>query len=123
MEIKAAVIDELKKTFRPEFINRLDDIIVFRKLSEEDVEKIADRMLATLAGRLNDMEIDVTFEPSVAKTVAKHGFDPVYGARPIRRAIQSEIEDRLSEKILEGEVRAGDSITVSYDDELKISKK
>jgi ATPases with chaperone activity, ATP-binding subunit len=122
-EIKAAVIDELKKTFRPEFINRLDDIIVFRKLSEEDVEKIADRMLATLAGRLNDMEIDVTFEPSVAKTVAKHGFDPVYGARPIRRAIQSEIEDRLSEKILEGEVRAGDSITVSYDDELKISKK
>ena len=121
--IKAAVMTELKNTFRPEFINRLDDIIVFRKLSEEDVEQIAGRMLRTLAKRINEMEIDVTFEPSVAKTIAKHGFDPVYGARPIRRAIQSEIEDRLSEKILEGEVRPGDSISVSYDDELKISKK
>ena len=112
-----------KNTFRPEFINRLDDIIVFRKLSEEDVEQIADRMLKTLGKRINEMEIDVTFEPSVAKTIAKHGFDPVYGARPIRRAIQSEIEDRLSEKILEGEVRPGDSISVSYDDELTINKK
>ena len=121
--IKAAVIGELKNTFRPEFINRLDDIIVFRKLSEEDVEQIAGRMLKTLAKRINEMEIDVTFEPSVAKTIAKHGFDPVYGARPIRRAIQSEIEDRLSEKILEGEVRPGDSISVSYDDEFRISKK
>ena len=123
--IKTAVMGELKTTFRPEFINRLDDIIVFRKLSEEDVEQIADRMLKTLAKRINEMEIDVTFEPSVAKTIAKHGFDPVYGARPIRRAIQSEIEDRLSEKILEGEVRPGDSISVSYenDNELKISKK
>ena len=116
-------MNELKNTFRPEFINRLDDIIVFRKLSEEDVEQIADRMLKTLAKRINEMEIDVTFEPSVAKTIAKHGFDPVYGARPIRRAIQSEIEDRLSEKILEGEVRPGDSISVSYDDELTINKK
>ena len=121
--IKTAVMNELKNTFRPEFINRLDDIIVFRKLSEEDVEQIADRMLKTLAKRINEMEIDVTFEPSVAKTIAKHGFDPVYGARPIRRAIQSEIEDRLSEKILEGEVRPGDSISVSYDDELTINKK
>ncbi len=121
--IKSAVMDELKKTFRPEFINRLDDIIVFRKLSEEDVEQIAGRMLTTLEKRLRDMEIDVTFDPGVAKTIARHGFDPVYGARPIRRAIQSEIEDRLSEMILEGRIKAGDSITVSYDDELVISPK
>ena len=122
-DIKAAVMNELKNTFRPEFINRLDDIIVFRKLSEEDVEQIADRMLQALAKRIRDMEIDVEFEPSVARTIAKHGFDPVYGARPIRRAIQSEIEDRLSEKILEGEVKPGDSIKVSYDGELAIMKK
>ena len=121
--IKAAVMNELKNTFRPEFINRLDDIIVFRKLSEEDVEQIADRMLQALAKRIRDMEIDVEFEPSVARTIAKHGFDPVYGARPIRRAIQSEIEDRLSERILEGEVKPGDSIKVSYDGELAIMKK
>ena len=122
-DIKAAVMNELKNTFRPEFINRLDDIIVFRKLSEEDVEQIADRMLQALAKRIRDMEIDVEFEPSVARTIAKHGFDAVYGARPIRRAIQSEIEDRLSEKILEGEVKPGDSIKVSYDGELAIMKK
>ncbi len=122
-DIKAAVMSELKNTFRPEFINRLDDIIVFRKLSEEDVEQIAERMLGTLAKRIRDMDIEVEFEPSVAKAIAKHGFDPVYGARPIRRAIQSEIEDKLSEKVLEGQVRPGDSIIVSYDDELKISKK
>ena len=121
--IKSAVMSELKNTFRPEFINRLDDIIVFRKLSEEDVEQIAERMLHTLAKRIRDMEIDVEFDPSVAKTIAKHGFDPVYGARPIRRAIQSEIEDKLSEKILEGEVRPGDSIKVSYGDQLEIIKK
>ena len=131
--IKTAVIGELKNTFRPEFINRLDDVIVFRKLSEDDVEQIAARMLDNLAKRINEMEIDVVFEPSVAKTIAKHGFDPVYGARPIRRAIQSEIEDRLSEKILEGEIKPGDSISVSYDstnhdseghgEELKISKR
>ena len=95
---------------------------MFRKLSEEDVEQIAGRMLDNLAKRINEMEIDVAFDPSVAKTIAKHGFDPVYGARPIRRAIQSEIEDRLSEKILEGEIKAGDSISVSYGDELKITK-
>ena len=122
--IKESVMEEVKNAFRPEFINRLDDIIVFRKLSEADVEQIAEKMLASLAQRTKEMEIDVTFDKSVAKTIAKHGFDPVYGARPIRRAIQSEIEDKLSEKILDGTVKAGESITVSFKhDEMKIDKK
>ena len=121
--IKEAVMEELKNTFRPEFINRLDDIIVFRKLSEADVEQIADKMLQSLVKRMENMDITVTFDKSVAKTIAKHGFDPVYGARPIRRAIQSEIEDKLSEKILEGAVKAGESIKVSFrHDEMKIDK-
>ena len=114
--IKASVMEEVKNTFRPEFINRLDDIIVFRKLSESDVALIAERMLASLAKRVNDMSIEVEFDKSVVDTVAKHGFDPVYGARPIRRAIQSEIEDKLSEKILDGTVKAGESIKVSFRD-------
>lgn len=109
-------MEEVKNTFRPEFINRLDDIIVFRKLSESDVALIAERMLASLAKRVNDMSIEVEFDKSVVDTVAKHGFDPVYGARPIRRAIQSEIEDKLSEKILDGTVKAGESIKVSFRD-------
>ncbi len=122
--IKEAVMEEVKNAFRPEFINRLDDIIVFRKLSEADVEQIAEKMLDSLAVRTKEMGIDVTFDKSVAKTIAKHGFDPVYGARPIRRAIQSEIEDKLSEKILDGTVKAGERITVSFKhDEMKIDKK
>lgn len=121
--IKASVMEELKNTFRPEFINRLDDIIVFRKLSEDDVALIAERMLASLAKRMEDMNITVTFDKSAVQTVAKHGFDPVYGARPIRRAIQSEIEDPLSEKILDGTVKAGESITVSFDgNEMKVAR-
>lgn len=120
--IKASVMEELKNTFRPEFINRLDDIIVFRKLSEEDVALISERMLNSLAKRMNEMNITVEFDKSVVQTVAKHGFDPVYGARPIRRAIQSEIEDQLSEKILDGTVKAGESIKVSFEgDEMKVS--
>ncbi len=122
--IKASVMEELKNTFRPEFINRLDDIIVFRKLSESDVELIAERMLKSLTKRMVDMNINVEFDKSVAQTVSKHGFDPVYGARPIRRAIQSEIEDKLSEKILDGTVKAGESIKVSFDgDDMKIEKR
>ena len=122
--IKAAVMEELKETFRPEFINRLDDIIVFRKLSEEDVEQIAEKMLGSLATRMKEMNIDVTFDKSVAKTISEHGFDPVYGARPIRRAIQSEIEDQLSEKILDGTVKAGERIEVGFEnDQMKITRK
>lgn len=122
--IKESVMEELKNTFRPEFINRLDDIIVFRKLSEEDVELIAERMLKSLKARMSDMNINVEFDRSVAHTIGKHGFDPVYGARPIRRAIQSEIEDKLSEKILDGTVKAGESIKVSFEgDEMKIDRK
>ena len=121
--IRSAVMEEVKEAFRPEFINRLDDIIVFRKLSEEDVEQIAEKMLSSLVARMKDMNIDVTFDRSVAATVSRHGFDPVYGARPIRRAIQSEIEDKLSEKILDGTIKAGQRVTVRFEgDEMKIDQ-
>lgn len=105
---------ELKKTFRPEFLNRVDDIIVFRQLTKEDIHEIARRMLTSLDKRLKDMDITVQVTDAAVEAIAAEGFDPVYGARPLRRAIQSRIEDPLAEKLLEGAFQAGDSVTVDY---------
>ncbi len=102
--IHDAVMGELKKAFRPEFLNRVDEIIVFNQLTKEEIHEIASRMLRKTAERLKDMEIEMSFSPEVVADVADAGFDPVYGARPLRRAIQSKVEDRLSEQILDGTV-------------------
>ena len=107
---KDLVLAELKKTFRPEFLNRVDDIIVFSKLSEEEIEKIAEKLLENLKGRLKNLNIGFSWDQSVTKALAKKGFDEVYGARPLRREIQNRIEDILSEKILEGAVKNGDNV-------------
>ncbi len=106
-KIYEAVMGELKKAFRPEFLNRVDDIIVFRQLKTEDIEEIARRMLAVLAKRVAEMDINITFAEDAVKKITEAGFDPVYGARPLRRAIQTKIEDRLSELMLEGKLSAG----------------
>jgi len=105
--IKDEVLGELKKEFRPEMLNRIDDIIVFRKLSQNDIFEIAKRMLKVLKKRLSDLGIEIEFTDSAISAVADAGFDDVYGARPLRRAIQSKIEDLLSEKMLEGAIKAG----------------
>jgi len=115
-DIKATVLGELKKTFRPEFINRVDDTIVFTKLSKEEIAEIAGKMLNGLVKRLEKIGINATFENSVKEKMAEEGFDAVYGARPLRRAIQTKIEDALSEKLLNGEIKSGDTITCKYDD-------
>ena len=120
---KELVIAELKKEFRPEFLNRLDDIIVFHKLTEENILQIAKNMLEGLSKRAKDMNVDVCFDESVAKQVAKVGFDPVYGARPLRRAIQNEVEDMLSEKLLDGSVNKGDRVKISFNDGKFITEK
>lgn len=109
-EIKKMVLNELKGEFRPEFLNRVDDIIVFHKLTQENICEIASRMLKNLAQRLSDINISVNFDESAIKTVADQGFDDVYGARPLRRAIQSGIEDALSEQMLEGKIKSGDKV-------------
>ena len=109
-QIKSEVLGELRRTFKPEFLNRVDDIIVFHKLTKEDINKIAGKMLATLSKRVAGMDVRLTFEDSAVSQVAKEGFDDVYGARPLRRSIQSQIEDRLSEEMLEGRIKAGDQI-------------
>jgi len=114
-QIKSLIMDELKKAFRPEFLNRLDDIIIFHKLSREDILKIAYNMLEGLSKRSETLGISVEFDSSVAERVAEVGFDAVYGARPLRRAIQSNVEDALSEKILEGEISKGDKVKFVFE--------
>lgn len=112
--MRLAVSDELKNNFRPEFLNRIDDTIVFHQLSEEDIVKIVDLMVASVDARLRDMDMGIELTPAAKAEIAKRGYDPVYGARPLRRVIQREVEDNLSEKILYGEVLAGQIVVVDY---------
>ena len=116
-KIKEKVMDEVKRAFKPEFLNRIDDIIVFDRLTEDNIMDIARLMLKSLAERLKANDITVTFSDEAVGKIAKSGFDPVYGARPLRRAIQNEIEDMLSDEIIGGSVKSGDSVTVDVKDD------
>ena len=116
-DIKDAVMGELKKCFRPEFLNRVDDIIVFEQLNKDDIKEIARRMLKTLRNRVHDMGIELDFDDSAIEKIADEGFDPVYGARPLRRAIQSEIEDKLSEEMLDGKITSGNKYICKHTDD------
>jgi ATP-dependent Clp protease ATP-binding subunit ClpC len=110
--MKNRVTDELKQHFRPEFLNRIDDIIVFHQLSEEEIVTIVDIMLTRVDGQLRNKDMGLEVTPAGKALLAKRGWDPVLGARPLRRTIQREIEDSLSEKILFGEIRPGQIIIV-----------
>ncbi len=114
--IKEIVLDELKKVFKPEFINRVDDIIVFNKLKHDDIKKIAGNMLDALAQRLKAMDITLEFTEAAKDKLADEGFDDTYGARPLRRTIRSKIEDAVSEKILDGSIAKGDKAVCDFVD-------
>ena len=105
----------LRRSFKPEFLNRVDDIIVFSKLSRDEIKQIAGNMLKTLSKRLEAMDINLTFSEQACDKLAEEGFDDVYGARPLRRTIQSKIEDVVSEKILDGSIKKGDSVECTYE--------
>ena len=111
------VMQALKSTFRPEFLNRLDDIVVFNRLSVDDIKKIASIMLLEVGKRINEIGVNITFDDSVIEYVSNKGFDKVYGARPLRRAITSLIEDAFSEAMLEGKIKVGDTLTAKVVDE------
>ena len=113
---KDLVMGELKALFRPEFLNRVDDIIVFHKLTKEDTGKIATKMLKVLGKKLEDMDIAMHFTDAAVEAVAEKGYDPNYGARPLRRVIQSQVEDPISEKMLEGAVTANKTYRCDYVD-------
>ncbi|NSJ91290.1 ATP-dependent Clp protease ATP-binding subunit [Clostridium cochlearium] len=116
-QMKENVMEELKRSFRPEFLNRIDDIIVFHKLKEEDLEKIVSLMLDSVTERLKSQNIDISFDKKSQKFLAKEGFDTVYGARPLRRTITKTVEDKLAEEILKGSIEKGDKVLVSVDKE------
>lgn len=109
--IKSRLMDELRRTFRPEFLNRVDDVIVFRPLTSEDLRAIVDLELAKVAERVREQGYAVEFSAGVKELLAREGYDPKFGARPLRRAIQRFVEDPLSEELLSGSVHPGDLIT------------
>ena len=110
------MMNALKGTFRPEFLNRIDDIIIFNSLEQADIERIAALMLSDVGKRIEDLNIPITFHPSVAQLLAKEGFDPTYGARPLRRAVVRMVEDAFSTEMLEGKIKAGDRIEARAED-------
>ncbi|MET9210354.1 MULTISPECIES: ATP-dependent Clp protease ATP-binding subunit [unclassified Nocardia] len=113
--MKLKVNDELKKHFRPEFLNRIDDVIVFHQLTSEQIVMMVDLMIGRVAKQLKNKDMGIELTEQAKSLLAKRGFDPVLGARPLRRTIQREIEDQLSEKILFGEIGAGQTITVDVE--------
>ena len=122
-DMKDNVMGELKRTFRPEFLNRIDEIIVFHPLEQEHLIKIVSIMMELLSKRLKDNDIDMEVTEEAKELLAKKGFDQVFGARPLRRAIQSMVEDKLAEEMLEGRVKAGDKVVVEREgDELVVKK-
>jgi ATP-dependent Clp protease ATP-binding subunit ClpC len=110
--MKSRVLDELKRTFRPEFLNRIDEIIVFHALAKEHVQAIVDLMLKEVAERLKEHDLKLEVTQEAKELLAKEGFDPTFGARPLRRAIQRLVENPLSEEMLAGRFHAGDTVTV-----------
>lgn len=106
------ILEELKKTFRPEFLNRIDETVVFHSLSKDEIHSIVQIMSRAIVKRLKEQDIQVKITSAAVDVIGKAGFDPEYGARPIRRALQKEVEDRLSEALLGGEIHLGDHVTV-----------
>jgi ATP-dependent Clp protease ATP-binding subunit ClpB len=112
--VKVAVMAEVKSHFRPEFVNRIDEVVVFHSLADDNIRAIARIQLKYLAARLSKMEYGFDISDAAVAEIAKAGFDPVYGARPLKRAIQSQIENPLAKSILEGRFAPKDTIRVDY---------
>jgi ATP-dependent Clp protease ATP-binding subunit ClpC len=123
-EMKDVVMGELKKAFRPEFLNRVDEVMVFHPLSEDDIKQIVGIMLNNLSKRLKDNAITIDVSDEAKMFLAKKGYDKVFGARPLRRSIQSLIEDKLAEEMLEGRIKTGDAVKVDLkEEEIVVTKK
>jgi ATP-dependent Clp protease ATP-binding subunit ClpA len=111
-QMRDRLMEALRRTFRPEFLNRIDEIVTFRSLSQEDLTKIVDIQLRDLQKRLAERKITIELMPEAKKVLAERGFDPVFGARPLKRTIQRMVENPLALEILAGKFREGDHIVV-----------
>ena len=114
--VKLAVMGEVKSHFRPEFINRIEEVVVFHPLSAAQIRRIAEIQTQSLLHRLSERGISVSFTDEALAKIAETGFDPVYGGRPLKRAIQSLVENPLARDVLDGKFGAGDTVTVSVED-------
>ena len=121
--MKERITAALKETFRPEFLNRVDETVIFNKLSDENIRDIARILLSEVRERIKGQNIEVDFSENVISALAKEGFDPVYGARPLKRAIVRRIEDSFSEALLSGEIREGDKVTAELEGEKIVYRK
>jgi ATP-dependent Clp protease ATP-binding subunit ClpC len=122
-DMRKKLMDSLKRVFRPEFVNRLDSVIVFRSLNRDNIKQIVELELAKVALRLEDHAIELTATPEALEQLAEEGFDPDMGARPLRRVIQHKVEDRLSDALLAGEFEDGNAIRVEVEDgEIKLTQ-
>jgi ATP-dependent Clp protease ATP-binding subunit ClpC len=120
-DMKSKVMEELKKAFRPEFLNRIDEIIVFHALEKKHLQEIVTLLSDQLVKRLKEQDISLELTESAKEKISKEGYDPEYGARPLRRAIQKHIEDRLSEELLKGTLLTGQHVIIDVDnDEFKV---
>jgi ATP-dependent Clp protease ATP-binding subunit ClpB len=123
-EKEEAVQQLVRQSFKPEFVNRLDDIVVFSALSEDDLGQIVELYIDRLQRRLNERRLELAVTPDARRWLAERGYDPIYGARPLRRLMQTEIDDRLAMALLSGEVRDGDTVRVDLnaaDDSLTVA--
>jgi ATP-dependent Clp protease ATP-binding subunit ClpC len=116
LQAKETVMAELRQTFRPEFLNRIDDIIVFRALTEADIHEVARRMLETVSQRMEAMGLHLNASDEAVEELVREGYDPKYGARPLRRCIQSKVEDAVAERMLDGTLKEGDTAALTVED-------
>ena len=122
-DMRKKLLDSLKRVFRPEFINRLDSVIVFRSLNKDDIKQIVDLELNKVASRLTEHSVVLTATPAAVEFIGDQGYDPEMGARPLRRVIQQKVEDPLSDALLSGEFEDGEAITIDVEDgDIKLRK-
>ena len=115
--MKRLIEDAVRTTFRPEFLNRIDDIVIFHSLTLDQIAEIVELQLAEVRARLADRKITLELEPAAVERISLDGFDPVFGARPLKRVIQREVVDAVAKELIEGRVHEGDTVRIDVDDE------
>lgn len=113
---------DLRDHFRPEFLNRIDDVVLFKPLSLEEITEIVDLLLESLNSRLEDRNISIVFTPAAKKWIGEKGYDPTYGARPLKRFLQKQVETQLARSLIAGEIEEGGKVTFSVKDETLVMK-
>lgn len=121
--MKDRIMERMKSVFRPEFLNRLDEIIVFHSLNEDELGQIVELLVDQVKARINEQGLELELTENAKKQIIKEGYDPAFGARPLKRAIQRTIEDKVSEEILKGNIKTGDKVLVDIEEDHVVVRK